>query len=64
MKVVEIREKSIDELLKVVDDLKASIHQSRMDLMMNKSQKSSDIRKAKKDLARVMTVIQEKKSEA
>ena len=63
MKVVEIREKSIDELLKVADDLKADIHQSRMDLMMNKSQKSSDIRKAKKDLARVMTVIREKKNE-
>jgi len=64
MKVVELREKSIDELLKVVDDLKASVHQSQMDLMMNKSQKNSDIRNAKKDLARVMTVIGEKKRNA
>ncbi len=64
MKVVEIREKNIDELLKVAQDLKASIHQSQMDLMMNKSQKSSDIRNIKKDLARVMTVIEEKKRNA
>ena len=62
MKVVELREKSIDELLKVVEDLKASVHQSQMDLIMNKSQKSSDIRNAKKDLARVMTIIKEKSS--
>ncbi|HIP50174.1 MAG TPA: 50S ribosomal protein L29 [Candidatus Pacebacteria bacterium] len=64
MKVVELREKSIDELLKVVEDLKASVHQSQMDLIMNKSQKSSDIRNVKKDLARVMTVIKEKRSNA
>ena len=64
MKVVELREKSIDELLKVVEDLKASVHQSQMDLMMNKSQTSSDIGNAKKDLARVMTVIGEKKRNA
>jgi len=64
MKVVELREKSIDELLKVVDDLKASVHQSQMDLMMNKSQKNSDIHNTKKDLARVMTVIEEKKRNA
>ena len=64
MKVVELREKSIDELLKIVEDLKASVHQSQMDLMMNKSQKGSDIRNAKKDLARVMTVIEEKKRNA
>ncbi len=62
MKVVEIREKSIDELLKIVEDLKAAIHQSQMDLIMNKSQKSSDIRNKKKDLARVMTVIKEKRN--
>jgi len=64
MKVVELREKNIDELLKVVDDLKASIHQGQMDLMINKSQVTSDIRNAKKDLARVMTVIKEKKHNA
>jgi len=64
MKVVELREKNIDELLIVVDELKANIHQSQMDLMMNKSQSSSDICNIKKDLARVMTVIKEKKSNA
>ncbi len=62
MKVVELREKNIDELLIVVDELKASIHQTQMDLMMKKTQKNRDIRNAKKDLARIMTVIGEKHS--
>ncbi len=61
MKVIELREKSIDELFKVVEDLKAIVHQNRMDLMMNKSQKNNEIRIKKKDLARVMTIINEKK---
>ncbi|XLQ20309.1 MAG: 50S ribosomal protein L29 [Candidatus Moraniibacteriota bacterium] len=60
MKVVELREKNIDELLKTADDLKASIHQTQMDLMMKKTQNNRDIRKSKKDLARVMTVVAEK----
>lgn len=62
MKVVEIREKNIEELLKTADELKASIHQNQMDLMMKKSQNNRDIRKVKKDLARVMTVINEKQN--
>ncbi|MEN8252222.1 MAG: 50S ribosomal protein L29 [Patescibacteria group bacterium] len=60
MKVVELREKNIDELLKTSDELKAKIHQSQMDLMLKRSQNNRDIRNAKKDLARVMTVIGEK----
>ena len=60
MKVVELREKNIDEFLKTADDLKASIHQTQMDLMMKKTQNNRNIRNSKKDLARVMTVIAEK----
>ncbi len=60
MKVVELREKNIDELLKTADVLKANIHQNQMDLMMKKSQNNRDIRNVRKDLARVMTVIAEK----
>jgi large subunit ribosomal protein L29 len=64
MKVVELREKSIDELLVTADELKASIHQNQIDIAMNKAQNNYDIRNAKKDLARVMTVINEKKVSA
>ncbi|MEA3323499.1 MAG: 50S ribosomal protein L29 [Patescibacteria group bacterium] len=64
MKVVELREKSIEELLIVADELKVSIHQNQVDIVMNKSQNNYDIRNAKKDLARVLTVIKEKESNA
>ena len=64
MKVVELREKSIDELLSVADELKVTIHQNQIDIAMNKTQNNYDIRNAKKDLARVMTVISEKKASA
>ncbi len=62
MKVVELREKTVDELLVLADELRASIHQTQMDLMMKKSQNNCDIRKARKDLARVMTVLGEKRN--
>lgn len=64
MKVVELREKSIEELLIVADELKVSIHQNQVDIAMNKSQNNYDIRNAKKDLARVLTIIKEKESNA
>lgn len=60
MKVVEMREKSVDELRVIVDELRAQIHQNTMDVMLNKTKSHSMISKAKRDLARVETVITEK----
>lgn len=60
MKLVELREKNRDELLIVCDDLKKDIHQQRMDLAIRKTQDHAKIKKSKKDLARVMTVLREK----
>jgi ribosomal protein L29 len=64
MKVVELREKNIEELLVVADELKAKIHQEKMDLAMNKKANDGVIRNAKKDLARVKTVLKEKQAQA
>lgn len=64
MKVVELREKNIDELHVIADDLKSQIHQTKMDVAMNTSQETGSIRNMKKDLARVMTVINEKEQSA
>ncbi len=61
MKTVELREKNIEELYVLADDLKAQIHQKKMDIALNKEQNHRSIRNAKKDLARVMTVITQKK---
>jgi len=63
MKVVELREKNIEELYVLLDDLKKQIHQNRMDFMLNKSQDSNSISSAKKDLARIKTIIKEKEKE-
>ncbi|MFA5986842.1 MAG: 50S ribosomal protein L29 [Parcubacteria group bacterium] len=64
MKVVELREKNIDELLIVAEDLRGKIHQSVMDITLNKSKEHNKITCAKRDLAQVMTVIGEKKRSA
>ena len=64
MKVVELREKNINELRVIADDLKARIHQRQTELAMNISQNHRSIRKDKKDLARVMTIINEKNRDA
>jgi ribosomal protein L29 len=60
MKIVEMREKNNEELSVIADDLRAKIHQTQCDVAMNKSKTVSDIRSAKKELARVLTVINEK----
>lgn len=60
MKLVELREKTNDELQVIGDDLKKKIHQQRMDIAVRKTQDHAIIRNAKKDLARVMTVLREK----
>ena len=60
MKVVELREKNIEELRIIADELEARIQQNRMDVRMNKSQNHRAIRNDKKNFARVMTVINEK----
>ncbi len=64
MKIVELREKNTDELLKTVDELRTKIHQTQLDVVMNKSHATADIATAKKDLARVMTVLSEKELNA
>lgn len=60
MKIVELREKNIDELRVIADDLRSGIHQKRMEVAMNTAGDHGVIAKSKKELARVMTVIAEK----
>lgn len=60
MKLVELREKTRDELLIIIDDLKKAIHQQQMDIATRKTQSHAVIKNAKKDLARVMTILNER----
>lgn len=60
MKTKELREKNIEELKAMADELKATVNGSRMELSMNKSNKTHLVSNSKRDLARILTVIREK----
>ena len=66
MKIKDIKElhgKTEDELLKILADLKEEIKKENIDLSMNKLKNTSLIKNQKKDIARVLTILGEKKSE-
>jgi len=56
----QIRSKSIFELRKMEQDLRKEIAKLRMDKMMGKLSKPNLLKLARKKLARVLTVINEK----
>ncbi|PID52354.1 MAG: 50S ribosomal protein L29 [Candidatus Moraniibacteriota bacterium] len=64
MKIVELREKNVDELHVIADDLRADIHQKKLEISMNTASDHGVVAKNKKELARVMTVISEKERAA
>jgi large subunit ribosomal protein L29 len=59
MKAKELRAKSIEELRKLAEDLKKKITEMMMDKSMKKLSKPYLLKMTKKDLARVLTVINE-----
>ncbi len=59
MKAKELRTKSIVELRKLAEDLKKKITEMMMDKSIKKLSKPHLLKMTKKDLARVLTVINE-----
>jgi large subunit ribosomal protein L29 len=59
MKAKELRTKSIEELRKLADDLRKKITEMMIDKSMKKLSKPHLLKMTKKDLARVLTVINE-----
>jgi large subunit ribosomal protein L29 len=59
MKAKDLRTKSIEELRKLVEDLRKKINQLIIDKSMKKLSKPHFLKMTKKDLARVLTVINE-----
>ncbi len=55
-----IRDKSIPELQKIAADLRKEITKLRFDKMMNKLAKPHLLKQARKNLARVLTIMKEK----
>jgi len=60
MKAKEIREKNKEELEVMLKDSRAKLMQARFDLSSRQLRDSSDVKKTKKDIARVLTILHNK----
>lgn len=59
MKTIELKQKSKDELTALVRDGQSRIEELRFLLRQNKIKNTKEIRNIKKDIARMMTIIQQ-----
>ena len=62
MKTTELRNKSVEELTKKLDELKKDLFMLRMQHATNQLDNPLQIAAVKKDIARVKTIIREKTS--
>jgi large subunit ribosomal protein L29 len=60
MKVKELREKSNNELQKILKEEREKLRKLRFDLVAGKIKNVREIRKVKKEIARILTVLNEK----
>jgi len=61
MKIVEIRRKSEEELNKTLKESREKLRQLRFDLSAGKVKNIREIRVVKKDIAKILTVLNPKK---
>ena len=57
MKTTELRQKSKSELQKILSDNREKLRQLRFDLAAGKVKNVREVRKIKKDIARIRTVL-------
>lgn len=62
MKATELRNKSGEELASMLNDLKTELFNLRFQLAINQLDNPHKIKETKKEIARVMTIIAEKKA--
>ena len=62
MKTKEIREMSVEELKTKLNDSKAELFTLRFQLAVNQLDNPMRIKAVKKDIARIMTVLQQQES--
>ena len=60
MKTTELRNKSVEELTKKLDELKKDLFMLRMQHATNQLENPMQIAAVKKDIARIKTIIREK----
>jgi len=61
MKVSKLREKSTKELRKLLQSSREKMRQIRFNLVSGKVKNYKEIREIKKDIARILTILKEKK---
>ena len=64
MKASELREMTLEELANMELDLKRKLFNLRFQLASGELDNSAEIQKTRKDIARVMTIVAERKSGA
>ena len=62
MKTTELRNKSVEELAKKLDELKKDLFMLRMQHATNQLDNPMQLAAVKKDIARVKTIIREKET--
>ena len=62
MKANELRDKSGEELESMLESLKSELFNLRFQLAINQLENPHKIKETKKEIARVMTIIAEKKA--
>jgi len=63
MKSKDLRNKSISELKKIIEDLRKKISQFIIEKSLNKVKNPSMIKLLRKDLARALTIINQKQKQ-
>lgn len=61
MKIKQIREKNREELEKNLKELRNKLTKSRFDISAKQVKNHRELRKMKQDIAKILTVIREKK---
>lgn len=60
-KIKELREKNIEELKKLLAEKRSSVSKLRFDIATKQVKNTRQVRNDKKDIARIITLISEKK---
>jgi ribosomal protein L29 len=62
MKIKEIREKNKEELKKRLDELRNNLTKIRLDISSKQVKNHREIRKVKKEISTILTVLKSKKA--
>ena len=62
MKIQEIRKKSSEDLLKLLEEMKDNIRTLRFKVASKEIKNHQQLRHTKKDLAKILTILRERKS--